>query len=74
MTCECCGSTAPDVHLHPSHTSYALEPMTRYDWLLYEDREDRPDPNADILMCNDCAETHDEFWAEQWAGYYQGLL
>ena len=65
-SCECCGKTE-GVKAESSRTAYDTTPFDRYDRIL---NEDAPDPNADVMLCRECAEEHHAHWDSMWADYY----
>lgn len=71
MQCLCCGSTE-GVKLEDSRTCYVRLRPSRYERLMYDDplNDEPPDPNAPILLCRGCAESHHSDWDAQWAEVY----
>lgn len=65
LVCECChrlnGTGDCVVRREPARTMYAWDGQGE-------------DPNADLMLCRDCAAEHHANWDERWADYYAGLL
>lgn len=77
--CERCG-TYKGVQLVPSMTAYVQRTPTVWDRICAEDGgltptpNVLPDPNPPSWLCPECAKDYQEYWEEQWAEYYSGLL
>lgn len=71
MKCLGCDSTE-GVQLEDSRTHYDLGPVTRYQRLMLDDplNDERPNPNAPIPLCRDCAAEHHSQWDERWDEFY----
>lgn len=63
-TCEGCGVISHRVIDCPSQTQYCVD----------DDVPNGPDPNADKILCIECAIRYTEDMNAQWAEYYSGLL
>lgn len=72
LVCRGCDTTL-DVQMEASRTMYDPGPLTFWEAILL-DGEDRPDPNADIPLCRECAVDHHANWDEMWSMYYSSVM
>jgi hypothetical protein len=58
-TCSYCKRSASDVpvRLHNSRTAYAWDGIGE-------------NPNADVLLCAECADAYNAYWDDMWREYY----
>ena len=63
LECEHCREVLPDVKAHPA--------MTAYHWDKEKDGPG-PDPNRDVVLCNECHEGYVAHWESMWAEYNAG--
>lgn len=61
MKCLGCDVESDEVQPRPS--------MTAYHW-----NGEGENPNADVPLCDVCAEEHREYWRDMWDSYYAGCL
>jgi hypothetical protein len=85
MNCEMCESrgrtTTEGVEFESSRTMYHVpETCTSHDdckacpELGRACQDAKPDPNAPLALCRDCAAEHHEHWDGMWSDYYSGLI
>lgn len=73
--CARCEATE-GVTLQDSRTMYYVPPLTRFQRLLFDDpineegADPRPDPNAPVPLCPDCAVEHHQHWDDLWREVY----
>lgn len=61
--CACCAGQSGDANVRPrpSRTAYAWD-------------GEGENPNADILLCDPCAEDHTKLMDEMWGEYWSGIM
>jgi hypothetical protein len=61
--CEYCKQEVEYIVETPSYTYFHWDPCL-----------DKENPNNDKMLCIICAESHVDYWSEQWAEYYSSIL